>query len=60
VKQIKQQESWTPEEYAERYRVCRASVYNWFKRGLLDSVKIGGARRILREHDEAFRSRFAG
>lgn len=56
-KKTAQQESWTPKEFAERYRVSRATVYNWFERGLLGSVKIGGARRILREHDDAFRSR---
>lgn len=54
------QQSWTPQEYAERYRVCRATVYNWLNRGWLESKKFGGARRILKEHDEDFRARFVG
>ena len=45
-------------EYAKLYRVSRATVYSWMQQGWLGSVKIGGCRRILSEHDEAFRRRF--
>jgi len=48
---------WTPEEYAHHWRVSRATVYNWFKHELLQSVKVGGCRRILRQHHEAFEKR---
>lgn len=52
--------AWTVPEYANRYRVCRATVYNWLSAGWLQSSKIGGVRRILPEHDKAFRDRFSG
>jgi len=51
---------WTVPEYAAYYRVSRATIYNWLKADWLQSAKIGGARRILPLHDEAFRARFAG
>ena len=51
--------AWSPEEYAQYLSVSRATVYLWLQRGWLDSVKIGGCRRILLEHDEIFRERFA-
>ena len=44
-------------EYADLFRVSRATVYTWMQKGWLGSVKIGGCRRILAEHDEAFRTR---
>jgi len=49
---------WTPNEYAALYAVSRATVYNWFSKGWLLSSKIGGCRRIMPSHDEAFRARF--
>ena len=51
-------ESWTPIEFADRYRVSRATIYVWLKKGWLQSAKIGGSRRILKEHDAAFIARF--
>ena len=45
-------------EYAKLYRVSRATVYHWMQQGWLGSIKIGGCRRILSEHDEAFQRRF--
>jgi len=50
---------WTVPEFADMYRVCRATIYNWMSEGWLQSVKIGGARRILPEHDRAFREKFS-
>lgn len=50
---------WTIEEYADYWKVSRATVYNWLARGWLDSVKIGALRRIRREDDVAFRARAA-
>jgi hypothetical protein len=49
---------WTASEYAALYAVSRATVYSWFGKGWLGSSKIGGCRRILPEHDIAFRARF--
>jgi predicted site-specific integrase-resolvase len=49
---------WTVDQFAARYQVNRSTIYNWLNRGLLQSVKISGARRILPEHDQAFRERF--
>lgn len=51
--------AWTVAEFAERYGVCRQTVYHWFERGWLPSRKIGGARRILREDEDVFKTRFA-
>jgi excisionase family DNA binding protein len=58
-RKIELKQAWSPAEYAERYGVCRATVYNWLKAGMLESKKIGGARRILKEHDDEFRARLA-
>lgn len=48
----------TIEQYCELWQVCRSTVYSWINKGMLDSVKVGGTRRILPEHDRAFRERF--
>lgn len=48
---------WTIPQYADRWQVSRGCIHNWLKRGELGSVKIGGTRRILPEHDRAFRER---
>lgn len=49
---------WTIPQYAHRYQVVRGTVHNWMNKGWLDSVKIGGTRRVLPEHDKKFRARF--
>lgn len=49
---------WTIPEFGARYKVTRGTVHNWLNRGLLDSIKIDGTRRILPKHDRAFRERF--
>lgn len=49
---------WTIPQYASRYQVVRGTVHNWLNKGWLDSVKIGGIRRILPKHDAKFRRRF--
>jgi len=49
---------WTIDQFAARYQVNRCTVYKWLRDGLLESVKIAGSRRILPEHDQAFRERF--
>ena len=56
--QRKETGPWTADEYAALYAVSRATVYAWFSRGWLGSSKIGGCRRIMPSHDEAFRARF--
>ena len=38
---------WTTNEYALLFAVSRATVYHWMGKGWLQSVKIGGCRRIL-------------
>ncbi|MDZ4731690.1 MAG: helix-turn-helix domain-containing protein [Xanthomonadales bacterium] len=48
---------WTVEQFAARYQVNRSTVYNWMSSGHLASAKLSGARRILPEHDQAFRAR---
>jgi excisionase family DNA binding protein len=48
----------TIEQYCELWQVCRSTVYGWINKGMLDSVKVGGTRRILPKHDRAFRQRF--
>jgi excisionase family DNA binding protein len=45
----------TIEEFAERWRIGRNSVYNAIARGELGSVKIGKRRVITMEQEEAFR-----
>lgn len=37
----------TPEEAAEVLGVCRSKVYELLRVGALDSVRVGGSRRIL-------------
>jgi predicted site-specific integrase-resolvase len=49
---------WTVDQFAARWQVNRSTIYNWLSSGLLQSVKISGARRILPSHEEAFRERF--
>ena len=49
---------WTTAEYALLYAVSRGTVYGWLGKGWLGSSKIGGCRRIMPSHDEAFRDRF--
>lgn len=49
---------WTVNQFAARWQVNRSTIYNWLNRGLLDSVKISGARRILPEHETKFMARF--
>jgi len=48
----------TIEQFADLWQVSRSTVYGWMNKGLLDSVKIGGTRRVLPEHDKALRERF--
>lgn len=48
---------WTIPQYAERWQVSRGCVHKWLRDGELSSVKIGGTRRILPEHDHDFRKR---
>jgi hypothetical protein len=49
---------WRIKEYSEYRRVTCPTVYNWMAKGWLDSVKIGGCRFILPEHDADFIARF--
>ena len=44
--------SYSPDEFARRHRVCRASLYNLWKRGEGPRyVVIAGRRRITPEHE---------
>lgn len=38
---------FTIEEIATRFKVTRQTVQNWIRTGKLESVKLGRARRIL-------------
>ena len=38
---------FTIEEIATRFKVTRQTVQNWIREGRLESVKLGRARRIL-------------
>ena len=49
---------WRITEYAKYRRVSRPTVYSWLSNGWLNSVKIGGCRFVLPEHDAAFIARF--
>ena len=48
---------YTVPGFAAKYHVCRNTVYNWIASGIVGSVKIGGSRRILPEHEQAFIAR---
>jgi len=54
INSINRHGPWTVPEYADLYRVSRATVYNWLAAGTLKSGKVGGSRRILKCHDEEF------
>lgn len=47
----------TVAEYAQLWKVSRATCYVWLRNEWLGSVKIGRTRRILPEHHEVFKSR---
>lgn len=49
----------TIEQYSDLWQVSRSTVYGWLNKGLLDSIKVGGTRRILPENDRVFRQRFS-
>ena len=55
----KQTGPWTVNEFELLYAVSRATVYGWLSKGWLGSSKIGGSRRIMPNHDQAFRERFS-
>lgn len=46
----------TVEEFADRYRVCTATVYNLMRRGDLSWITVGNRRRIPVSAIEAFES----
>ena len=48
--------SWRISEYCEYRSISRPTFYRWLGWGL-KSVKIGGTRLILREHDQEFMER---
>jgi hypothetical protein len=37
---------YTDRELAARYRVCRSTVWNWAKAGIVEKMNIGGAARF--------------
>ena len=41
-------------EFADKYRVCRATVTNWRNRGWLDVLQIGTRVLITQEQEKAF------
>ena len=49
---------WRVKEYCDYRRISKPTVYSWFAKGWLGSVKVGGCRFILPEHDAAFIARF--
>jgi excisionase family DNA binding protein len=49
-----QDEYYTPEEIAARYKITRQAVYNWITSGRLRAIKLGRSLRIPREAFEEF------
>jgi predicted site-specific integrase-resolvase len=47
-------ENLTINEFAEKYRVCRATVANWRKKGLLHPLEVGGRVLITPAQEAAF------
>lgn len=45
---------WSPEEFAARHKVHRATVDRWIKDGKLPAVKVGHFTRIFPQHEAAF------
>ncbi|MBA7611823.1 hypothetical protein ES703_19054 [subsurface metagenome] len=43
----------TIEEVAKHFRVKPKTIYEWMKRGILRSSRVGGVRRFKREDVEA-------
>ncbi len=37
---------FTPEEIAEKYKVSKATVYNWIQKGKLKAIRLGKSVRI--------------
>ena len=46
--------SMTIKQFAAKYQVCRNTVGNWRKEGLLETLKVGGTVRITAEQEAAF------
>jgi len=44
----------TPLEFADRFRICRKTVYRLLKRGLIKATRVGKQWRIPREEVETF------
>lgn len=49
----------TAEQAGELLGICKASVFTLIKRGDIASLKVGGARRIVRSDLDAFIARNA-
>lgn len=50
-------EFYTVEEVAARFKVTRQAVYNWIADGRLEAIRLGKARRIPRQALEKFLAR---
>lgn len=48
------EEFFTPEEVADRFKVTRRTIYRWIKEGRLQSVKVGDLVRITKSALEEF------
>jgi predicted site-specific integrase-resolvase len=51
---------WRVKDYCDYRHVSKPTVYGWFAKGWLNSIKVGGCRFILPEHDAAFIDLFNG
>lgn len=47
-------EYFTPEEIATRFKITRAAVYQWISQGKLQGTRLGKATRISRKALEKF------